>query len=167
MLPVRTFPLSICNKLVTITFELIVNPVALELLVYKLSKVLVAPPPRVCAMAAPKVTIPSPGVNVPLLFQLPNKVNSPVLVMVKLVPLFIVRLRHTAPGALITGMFTAVFIITALVVAVGTPPHQLLASNQSLLVTPIHDPAVVTCTTNPPGPVAFAAHGLVVPSALK
>ena len=63
------------------------------------------------------------------------------------VPLF-VMLWHTAPTPLIFGIFGAVAGMVTSVVLVGiTPQPQLLAVNQLLLVTPIHEPTEVVVRT--------------------
>jgi len=76
---------------------------------------------------------------------------------------------HTAPIAEISGEKVVPGAITTSVAAVGTPPHQLLESNQSVLADPnqLVKPADVTTTlnvhvlTHPTADVAVAVTAVV------
>ena len=78
---------------------------------------------------------------------------------------------HAAPVVEISGEKVVAAGITTSVVAVGTPPHQLLESNQSALADPIQlvKPADVTITLNVhvlthPAAVVAVAVTAVVPT---
>jgi len=95
----------------------------------------------VCA-PPPKLTVPVPAVNVPVLDQFPFtvKVTAPVSVRVALVA--IVILLQTAEAVML-GYLGAPVGIETLVIASGTEPHdQFDAVLQLVSVAPVHKPGV-------------------------
>ena len=87
------------------------------------------------------VKVPAFVVKLPLLLKFPLTFNVFVPERVTVAPGLMVILLHTA-AALIIGWFVPE-VITTLSAAVGTvPEHQFDAVCQSVLVAPVHEPAI-------------------------
>ncbi len=104
---------------------------------------------KTCATPELKSTVLVAPVNVPLFVQLPLTPKVFVPVIVRVAPLLIVILLHTAPAAPIVGWNVVPDKMVTFVALVGTPPHQLDAVNQLLSVMPSQVPVA------PPVPVTL------------
>ena len=105
----------------------------------------VFPAPPIDCTVPLKLIVPVFELKVPLFVQLP--LTDKVFVLpVSVAPLLMVMFRHTLPETPTVGAKVVPVGIMISVVEVGTPPHQLEAVFQSVLVEPIHVPGANTVT---------------------
>ena len=89
-----------------------------------------------------KTTVPVPALNVPLLVKFPDMLNVDEPLIVNDAPELIVTLA-AEDDVLITGKLGLPAEITTAVLDVGTPPHQLDAVFQLVLVVPNQMPSLL------------------------
>ena len=81
--------------------------------------------------------LPAAALNVPLLTTFPKRSSIPFAPMVSVPPVLIVIFLAVPAPPLRFGMLGAEEGIITSIVEVGTPPHQLEAVFQSVLVKPV------------------------------